>query len=106
MIEFLANFLLLFGATFLFLGTLGVIKLPDTLCRSHSLTIAMTLGVCSMLTGLGLHLGGMDTGWKIALIIFLQLTTIPISSHLLAYVIRRIREPQKTLRSWKEPPSL
>lgn len=95
------HFLLFFGALFLFFGALGGVRLPDTLCRSHPLTKAMTLGVCSMLLALTWRLEDAWGMWKVILIISLQFMTIPISSHLVAFIAYRSKFHQKSLSSWK-----
>ena len=45
MLELLSLALLLVAAVFFSAGTLGLLRLPDTLCRIHALTKADTLGL-------------------------------------------------------------
>ena len=47
--EIVISFLILIGAFFLFVGSLGLAKLPDLMRRLHGPTKATTLGVGSML---------------------------------------------------------
>ncbi len=69
------------GVFFLFLGALGIFRLPDLFNRLQAGTKATTLGVVSTTIGVGL----IAKGWLIfslALAIFLLMTN-PISSHAL-----------------------
>ena len=70
------------GALFLFLGALGVVRMPDLYNRMQAGTKATTLGNLLALTGLGI----MMPSWlpKILLIAVFVLVTNPISSHALA----------------------
>ena len=74
--------LTLFGTMFLFLGALGIIRMPDLYNKMQAGTKATTLGNILTLLGLGLLM----PGWlpKIVLIILFVLITNPISSHALA----------------------
>lgn len=74
---------LLSGACFIFLGGLGVVRLPDVFCRGHALGKAMTLGISLMLIGLWIHIGIGEAGIKVIIAIMFQFATIPVAAHLL-----------------------
>jgi multicomponent Na+:H+ antiporter subunit G len=78
---------LVIGGLFLFLGGLGVFRMPDTLNRIQAGTKATTLGVFSTLIGVGLY-STIDHGFtwilKIVLIIFFIILSNPIGSSALA----------------------
>lgn len=80
---------LLLGSLIIFLSALGIIRLPDALCRSHALGKGMTLGLILVLVGLWLHLGIEDAGIKMPLVVLFQFLTIPIASHLLVRMAHR-----------------
>jgi len=69
------------GAVFLFLGCLGVYRLPDVYNRLQAGTKCTTLGAFLTVIGVGL----MHPGWlpKTLLIALFILLTNPISSHAL-----------------------
>lgn len=98
MTEILASLLLLFGAGFILIAAIGLLRLPDVLCRSHAVAKAGTLGIFSVLLGLWVELGGAAVGLKILLAILFQLTTIPVASHLVSLLAK-----QKNLARWREP---
>ena len=51
MTEVLVSILLLAGALFTLIGSIGLVRLPDVLMRLHGPTKATTLGVGSTLLG-------------------------------------------------------
>lgn len=79
------------GALFLFLGALGIARMPDLYNRMQAGTKATTLGNILTLTGLGI----MRPEWlpKILLIALFVLLTNPISSHALARAAHRAGVP-------------
>ena len=85
--QFIGAFLTLAGSVFLFLGALGVLRMPDIYNRMQAGTKATTLGNMLTLLGLGLLI----PGWlpKISLIILFVLITNPLSSHALARAAHR-----------------
>lgn len=97
--EALVAALVLVGAFFTLVGSLGLARLPDFYSRLHGPTKATTLGVGSLLLasmlffvvegdGLRLH--------KVLITVFLFLTA-PVSGHLLAKAGLRVRVPTDTV---------
>ncbi len=80
-------FMTLAGSMFLFLGALGIFRMPDLYNRMQAGTKTTTLGNILTLGGLGLLM----PGWlpKIIVIIVFVLITNPISSHALARAAHR-----------------
>lgn len=81
----------LLGALFLFLGALGITRMPDTFNRIQAGTKATTLGTLLTLTGIAIH----NPEWtpKILVLIFFILLTNPVSSHVLARAAHFIKTP-------------
>ncbi|BEP29950.1 monovalent cation/H(+) antiporter subunit G [Helicovermis profundi] len=67
------------GAIFLFLGGLGVFRMPDVLNQSQAGTKASTLGIVSFL--IGLIFFHPAWGFKLVIIALFFFATGPISSH-------------------------
>jgi multicomponent Na+:H+ antiporter subunit G len=82
MILFIASLITLGGAIFLFLGALGVYRMPDVYNRMQAGTKATTLG--SMLTLFGIGIAFPNWMLKLLVLILFILFTNPISSHALA----------------------
>ena len=88
-IEYLAYFLITVGAIFLFLGALGIFRMPDLYTRIQAGTKASTLGAMSLILGIGL-LGFVTFTpgypWLIKTVIIVIFVAIanPLSSHALA----------------------
>jgi multicomponent Na+:H+ antiporter subunit G len=91
--------LLLFGAFFILTAAIGILRLPDVLCRLHAVAKALTLGVFLLLLALWLHLGEKQTAFKILVAIFFQVVTIPVSSHLISLLAFK-----KDLPRWRHRP--
>jgi len=83
--DLIVSFLILFGAMFVLLGSLGLAKLPSLFMRLHGPTKASTLGVGSILLGSAVYFstrGGLSVH-ELLILVFLFLTA-PISALLMA----------------------
>ena len=81
---------LLIGAVFIFLGVLGVIRMPDVINKLQAGTKASTLGFLSIV--LGMVFLRPDLWGKLLLIGFFVCATNPIGSHNLARAARKSGE--------------
>lgn len=70
------------GGIFLFLGGLGIYRMPDALNQAQAGTKASTLGIVSLL--IGLIFLKPDWGFKLFIIIIFFLSTSPLASHSIA----------------------
>ena len=85
-IEFLVASLILLGALFALLGSVGLARLPDFFTRLHGPTKATTLGVGAMVLASAVYFPVTREGaslHEIAVMLFLFITA-PVSAHLLA----------------------
>ncbi len=81
-LTYLGYILIVIGAIFLFLGGLGIVRLPDIYSRLQAGTKASTLGAMSLILGVGF----LNPAWlvkSLVIVIFIALSN-PISSHALA----------------------
>ncbi len=97
--EILCAVLMLAGTALMLVAGIGVLRLPDALCRGHAVAKAVSLGIALILLGLWARLEATESGLKLALAILFQLLTIPVASHLLARVVY-----DKNLPRWRERP--
>lgn len=81
--DILISLFLLMGSMVIVLAAVGLLRLPDAVCRSHALGKGMTLGLVLVLIGLWLYLGLEAAGIKLPLAVAFQFLTIPVASHLL-----------------------
>ena len=79
--ELAGSIISLIGAIFLFLGSLGILRMPDTYNRIQTGTKATTLGTILFLIGIGFF-HPLWAGKLFLLILFIFFTN-PISSHAL-----------------------
>ncbi len=75
------------GVAFLFLGNLGVLRLPDVYNRIQAGTKCTTLG--AFLTIIGVGIMEPSWFWKALFIALFVLATNPISSHAIARASRK-----------------
>ena len=95
MLDILLSVLILTGAIFTFIGSLGLARLRDFYTRLHGPTKATTLGVGSLLIASMIHFSTQGEGLsfhEILVTLFLFITD-PVSAHLLskAALHRRVR---------------
>lgn len=86
MLEAISMILILFGAIFALIGSIGLLRFPDIFTRLHGPTKATTLGVGGVLLGTILFLllqGERGVIRELLITVFLFLTA-PVSAHLLA----------------------
>ena len=80
----------LIGSVFLFLGALGLLRMPDIFNRMQTGTKATTMGTILFLAGIALgHFESMGAGKIVILILFIIFTN-PLSSHALARAAHHI----------------
>jgi multicomponent Na+:H+ antiporter subunit G len=87
LLALIGGILLVAGATFLLLGGLGLVRMPDVFNRIQAGTKATTLGTLLSLAGIAC----LQPDWalKLALIGLFILFTNPLSSHVLARAAHR-----------------
>lgn len=99
MIDAIAVILLACGTLLMAIAGIGLLILPDFLCRSHAVAKSMTLGIILLLIAAGIHVHSGPGQFKMVLAVFFQLFTIPIASHLLGRLAFR-----KNISRWRETP--
>lgn len=89
----LTALVLLAGSIFILIAGIGIVKLPNTLCRAHALSKAGTLGIGLLLISLFGVIGTYAAAIKISSVILFNLITIPLAGHIFArYAIRKYCE--------------
>lgn len=86
-LSILGYILIVIGTIFLFLGSLGLIRMPDVYNRLQAGTKATTLGALSTIIGVGLVEPGWF--WKTLIIAVFIVLTNPIGSHTIARASRK-----------------
>jgi len=86
MLDTLLSVLILTGAVFTFIGSLGLARLRDFYTRLHGPTKATTLGVGSLLVASALYFSTRGEGISLheVLVTLFLFMTAPVSAHLLA----------------------
>jgi len=92
--DLIAIIALAFGLFFMFVGVLGVLRLPDAYSRMHAASKCTTLGLTGMLIAAGLHLWTLDVVAKSVTVIIFTYIATPIGAHLLAKAAHHGKLPQ------------
>ncbi len=81
-LKYIGYFFVLLGSVFLFLGALGIYRMPDVYNRLQAGTKSSTLGAMSTLLGVGF----LEPAWMVKMLIIIIFIAIsnPLSSHALA----------------------
>ena len=87
-IDILSWIMFLGGSTFLIIGGIGFLRLPDLFCRMHGSGMIDTLGVVMLFVGMMLQAGFTFVAVKIFLIILFIMFTSPTGTHALARTAR------------------
>lgn len=95
MLEYLLSFLILTGAVFTFIGSLGLARLKDFYTRLHGPTKATTLGVGSLLVASAVFFSTRGDGVSLheVLVTLFLFITAPVSAHLLAKAALHLELP-------------
>ncbi len=83
MVTYIVLFLMITGAVFILIASIGLLKMPDVYMRLSASTIAGTFGVASMLLAVAVHFGSFYVGLHILGVIIFLMLTVPISAHML-----------------------
>lgn len=96
MFEFIVSALIIIGASFTLVGSIGLYKLPDFFMRLHGPTKATTLGVGSLLIASALYFSFKtdDISLHEVLITVFLFITAPVSAHLMAKAAIHIKLKQ------------
>jgi multicomponent K+:H+ antiporter subunit G len=93
MLEILLSLLILIGAGFTLVGSLGLLRLRDFYSRLHAPTKASTLGVGSLLIASALFFSYQDEGLSLheVLVTLFLFITAPVGAHLMAKAALHLR---------------
>jgi len=109
MIDILLSLLILTGAVFTFIGSLGLARLQDFYTRLHGPTKATTLGVGCLLIASAVYFSVRDEGVSLheVLVTLFLFITAPVSAHLLAKAALhlKVRSLTPTLKNSDDTPT-
>ncbi len=85
--------LILTGAIFMLIASIGMIRLPDFFIRISVLTKASTIGLGFMLVGIALYFNHMSIFLKVTFMLVFIVLTSPVSAHIISKAASHIRIP-------------
>jgi multicomponent K+:H+ antiporter subunit G len=102
MLEIFLSLLILIGAGFTLVGSLGLLRLRDFYSRLHAPTKATTLGVGSLLIASAVFFSNQGDGLSLheVLVTLFLFITAPVGAHLMAKAALHLR-----LQSLAKPPT-
>ncbi len=102
MLEIFLSLLILIGAGFTLIGSLGLLRLRDFYSRLHAPTKATTLGVGSLLIASAVFFSNQGDGLSLheVLVTLFLFITAPVGAHLMAKAALHLR-----LQSLARPPT-
>lgn len=106
-VELLVSLLLLVGAGFALVGSIGLARFPDFFMRLHGPTKATTLGVGAMVVGSAVYFSTRGDGLSLheVLITVFLFITAPVSAHMLAKAALHLQVSTRS-RPAEPPPAL
>lgn len=93
--EWIVSGLVVAGAAFCLIGSLGLLRMPDFFTRLHGPSKATTIGIGSILLASALYMTARGDGLSLHefMISLFIVITAPVASHLLAKAARHRRLP-------------
>ncbi|MBP2031302.1 multicomponent Na+:H+ antiporter subunit G [Methanohalophilus levihalophilus] len=88
-IDAISMFFFLIGLAFVFLGMIGLLRLPDVYNRLHATTKIGTVGALAVMIGIVLKVGLSAMGLKAITVGLFLLLTAPIAAHMIARAAHR-----------------
>ncbi len=83
MMEYVIMIIITFGALFVLLAAIGIVRMPDLYLRISVTTKAATLGVGMILIAAALYFGEASITTRALAIVFFLLLTAPVAAHLI-----------------------
>lgn len=100
--EVVSCVLILMGVTFMFIATIGLLRLPDFYIRMSAITKGATLSVGLILLGLGIYFNQPDIMLKVLAIIVFTFITSPVAAHVIGRTAVRNKSPFWTKTNLQE----
>ncbi|MCL4797765.1 MAG: monovalent cation/H(+) antiporter subunit G [Bryobacteraceae bacterium] len=84
MTEILVTLALLIGTIFVFLASVGILRMPDLLTRMQATSKAVTLGLGCLMLAEAMHFGEAGTTVRFITVILFFSLTAPVAAHVIA----------------------
>ena len=94
MMDLLIALLMVLGALFMLLASLGLLRMPDVFMRMQTATKAFTLGPLLILAGTALSFASLNIAARVLLVILFLYVTAPVAGHLVGRAAYRRGVPR------------
>ena len=78
-----ASVFILIGVAFSLIAALGVVRMPDVICRMHAASKVGTIGIACIALGTALLMGAWPAWAECMLLVVFFLLTAPVAAHLI-----------------------
>lgn len=92
--DLMAIILLSVGLFFMFIGSVGIYRLPDAYHRIHAASKCSTLGMIGMLLAVVFHVASVGIIAKAAMVLVFSFVALPVGSHMLARAALHVKSRQ------------
>jgi multicomponent Na+:H+ antiporter subunit G len=82
--KIMSEIMMVIGALFILIASLGIIRLPDLFMRMHSNTKSATLGVFFMMMGLAIHFASLSILIRAFSVVLFFMITAPVAAQTIA----------------------
>jgi len=82
--EVIMHVLFWFGALFMFVAAVGIVRLPDLYTRMHAAAKVGTLGITGLILAAAVHFNEIAVSTQATLIIVFFFLTAPIAAHMIS----------------------
>ena len=93
MCDILSSALMILGAAFMLLASIGILRMPDLFMRMQAATKAATLGAGCMLAAVAVHFGELAITSRTLLVTAFVFITAPVAAHLIARAAYSVGTP-------------
>jgi multicomponent Na+:H+ antiporter subunit G len=83
MVEIISAIIIMVGVLFVFIGAVGLLRLPDFYIRVSAITKAATVGVACIMIGVALNYNEIGISIKAFAVVLFLLITSPIAAHII-----------------------
>ena len=93
MINLIIGGFIVYGAFFILISGLGLLRFPDIYTRMHAVSKSMSMGIGAILIAAMLKFASWNTSIKSLLIIHFLFVTIPVASQLISFTAFTMKIP-------------
>jgi len=88
--DLLSIIFLIAGLFFVFVGAIGIYRMPDAYHRLHTASKCSTLGAVGLVLAVAFHIGSLALIAKATMVLVFMFIAMPVGSHILARAAQQV----------------